>query len=623
MKAACRLALALIIGTSAMFTSVNAETAKTLELSSKIDRVTVYPDRALVTRQIKTDPLTKGVYEILVKDLPMPLQNESVRVTTSDPDNLKIIGLDIKTYQLERPPEDKIRALQDQLQQFQDILRIIDDNMKLLQLEREYLNAAKDSFLLSAQRPSAPAPAGVSEPHLAVKDYDEMLKYYTTKLRANTEAIMKEELNRRDINKKTALVSNELSKLGIYQNTIPQKKSVKVGLEVLKDGAYELSLSYINFGVNWQASYDIRVFTEAKEMELIAYGVVTQNSGEDWLNTSLSFSTARPALQGWLPELPPCYVDLPHNVQVMDKYNWLGDDKAKMSQKDINQNVLSTNDAAQYTYSLNIQNSAVPLPPAEAPNKPGVFGEAAPRTELDKMMLNQYLPSDVASSFSSVVFHTPKRVDILADGAPHRTSLWTNKLPVRFEYISTPKISPYVYLRAMGVNKMATPILRGTINVFMGSDFIGSSQTSSIMPDEEFELTLTVDENIRVKRKLEEKEEKGPGFFGSSKHITYSFIIELENYKKENSIVTLVDQIPVSQNENITVELGACSEQPAEKGKDGKLKWKFDLKPKETRKLTFSFTVAVPKNYDPAFYNETFASEPSAGQSFNFRMQKK
>ena len=609
MKTACRLMLALIIGASAMLSSANAENQKALEVASKIDRVTVYPDRALVTRQIKIDQLAKGIYEILVKDLPMPLQNESVRVTSADPDNLKVIGLDIRTYQLERPPEDKIRGLQDQLQQFQDILRIIDDNTKLLQMEREYLNAAKDAFLRSSSQPSASGKDGTIEPRLSVKSYDDMLQYYTGKLRANTEAGMKEELNRRDINKKMALISNELSKLGIYQNTIPQKKSVKVNIEVLKDGAYELALSYINFGVNWQASYDIRVFTEAKEMEVIAYGVVTQNSGEDWLNASLSFSTARPALQGWLPELPPCYVDLPHNVEVMGKYTELKRGQSTLSQKDINYNVLISNSSAQ---------NSIALPPAP----PGGFGGAAPRTELDKMMLNQYLPSEAASNFSSVVFHTPKRVDIMSDGAPHRTSLWTDKLPVRFEYISTPKISPYVYLRALGVNKMDTPILYGTINVFMGSDFIGSSQTSSIMPDEEFELTLTVDENIRVKRKLEEKEEKGPGFFGSSKRITYSFIIELENYKKDNSIITLVDQIPVSQNQDITVELGACSDQPAEKGKDGKLKWKFDLKSKETKKLTFAFTVSMPKNYDPAFYNETFTQE-QGGQQHNYKMKKK
>ncbi|MBI5778610.1 MAG: mucoidy inhibitor MuiA family protein [Planctomycetes bacterium] len=616
MKTAYRIALGLIVALSAMLSNLSAEPPrnnrdsaaapqKTLEVSSKIDRVTVYPDRALVTREVKTGNLVKGVYEVQVKDLPMPLQNESVRVTSSDPDNLKVIGLDIKTYQLERPPEDKIRALQDQLQQLQDALRVIDDNTRLLQAEREYLNAVKDAFLRAATQPSASGKEGTLEPRLAVKDYEEMLKYYTGKLRTNTEATMKEDLNRRETNKKIALVSNELSKLGIYQNTIPQKKSVKVNIEVLKDGDYGLALSYINFGVNWQASYDIRVFTEAKEMELIAYGVVTQNSGEDWLNASLSFSTARPALQGWLPELPPCYVNLPHNVEVMGKYNDLKREQSTLSQKDINYQVLLSNDGAQ--------NSVVPARPP-APETTLGLGGTTIRTDLDKMMLNQYLPSDVASSFSSVVFHTPKRVDILSDGAPHRTSLWTNKLPVRFEYISTPKISPYVYLRALGTNKLATPILHGTINVFMGSDFIGSSQTASILPDEEFELTLTVDENLRVKRKLEEKEEKGPGFFGSSKHITYSFIIELENYKKENSIVTLVDQIPVSQNENITVELGQCSEQPVEKGKDGKLKWKFDLKPKETKKLTFTFTVSLPKNYDPAFYNETFTQDQGIQQ---------
>ncbi|MEW6026887.1 MAG: mucoidy inhibitor MuiA family protein [Planctomycetota bacterium] len=615
MKTAYRLALALIMGLSAMLSNLSAETTKNLDLTSKIDRVTVYPDRALVTREVKTGTLAKGIYEIAIKDLPMALQNESVRVASSDPDNLKVIGLDIKTYQLERPPEDKIRALQDQLQSMQDALRVIDDNVKLLQTERDYLNAAKDAFLRSATHPSASGKEGAIEPRLAVKDYEEMLKYYTSKLRANTDAMMKEDLNRRETNKKMVIVNNELSKLGIYQNTIPQKKSVKVNIEVLKDGDYGLALSYINFGVNWQASYDIRVFTEAKEMEMIAYGVVTQNSGEDWMNVLLSFSTARPALQGWLPELPPCYVNLPHNVEVMGRYTELRRER-QMTQKDINYQVLASNDAAQF----NRQNIVAQQPMPQGTTFAGTLKEDARRTDLDKMVMNQYLSSDVAGSFSSVVFHTPKRVDIQSDGAPHRTSLWTSKLPVRFEYITTPKISPYVYLRALGTNKMATPILQGTINVFMGSDFIGSSQTSSILPDEEFELTLTVDENIRVKRKLEEREEKGPGFWGSSKRITYSFIIELENYKKENSIITLVDQIPVSQNQDITVELGQCSEQPVENGKDGKLKWKFDLKPKETKKLTFVFTVSVPKNSDPAFYNETFSPDQGVQE---YKMRKK
>jgi len=112
-----------------------------------------------------------------------------------------------------------------------------------------------------------------------------------------------------------------------------------------------------------------------------------------------------------------------------------------------------------------------------------VFG-IADKASIDSRMANQYLPVDTAGTFGTVVFKTPKRVDIISDGAPHRTELWQNKFPITFEYIATPKISPYVYLKAVGVNKMSIPILRGNLSVFMGADFICNSYTTGVLPEE-------------------------------------------------------------------------------------------------------------------------------------------
>ncbi|MFH0889133.1 MAG: mucoidy inhibitor MuiA family protein [Planctomycetota bacterium] len=589
------LLIALFIGVMSIVMDARAEGQKVLESSSAVDKVMVYSDRALVTREAKLGNLSAGLYDVVIKELPLRLQDDSVRVTSSDPNNLKIIGLDIKTYQLEKSSEDKIRSLQEQIQELEDNIRIINDNLTVLQIEKNYLNNAKDTFLKSALQVPEPAkdtqkPTGL--PRLSIKDYDEMLSYYLGKLKTNIESIRTTELKLREVEKKLNFAKSQLPLLGASQSAIVQKKSVRVSVEVLKESAFNLALSYINYGVRWQASHDVRILYETKEMEITSYGMVSQNSGEDWMNAELSFSTAQPALQGWLPELPPLYVNLPvYHTGTL---------------KDQNYQALASNTIAQ---------------PQQIALRREVMGDLKTKSD-DKPadnLANQYLPSDASSNYGSMVFRTPKRVDIVSDGAAHRTSLWQQKFPIRFEYITTPKISPYAYLRALGTNKMAFPILRGNINVFMGSDFIGTSQTTSILPDEEFELTLNVDDNIRVTRKLEEKEEKGPGFLGSTKKVTYSFMIKIENYKKENAIITIVDQIPVTQNKDITVEFDKYSDKPMEEGKDGKLKWKFELKPKEIKELTFSFSVNVPKDKEPSFSNAPLQMQSEQ----QLRMKKK
>ena len=116
MKTLKRLVIPLLlVGVITVVGDIFAENQKVLELPSKIDKVMAYADRALVTRVAKLDNLTKGIYEVVLRDLPERIQNDSIRATSNNPNDLKIIGLDIKAYQLEKPPEDKIRALQEQL----------------------------------------------------------------------------------------------------------------------------------------------------------------------------------------------------------------------------------------------------------------------------------------------------------------------------------------------------------------------------------------------------------------------------------------------------------------------------------------------------------------------------
>ena len=45
-------------------------------------------------------------------------------------------------------------------------------------------------------------------------------------------------------------------------------------------------------GARWEPSYDLRVASDGEHVGLVAYGHVTQSSGEDWRDVRLSLSTA-------------------------------------------------------------------------------------------------------------------------------------------------------------------------------------------------------------------------------------------------------------------------------------------------------------------------------------------
>jgi uncharacterized protein (TIGR02231 family) len=289
------------------------------------------------------------------------------------------------------------------------------------------------------------------------------------------------------------------------------------------------------------------------------------------MNSQVAFSTAQPAIRGYLPELIPIYAVLASKIPQRPA----GRSKTGYaSQQQMNKAILD-----------NIGQ-----------------GEEARKPRGDNIVLDSAEERGSSRQVGSLVFQVPKRADIPSDGSAHRTAISRQTFPVKFEYVCTPKLSPYAYLQAVGTNSLVAPILRGDLNIFMGNDFVGSSYTDNILPGEDFELVLSVNENIRVKRTLEEKEEKEAGFLGGTKRIDYRFLIKIENYSGGDIIMNIFDQVPVSRTSEIEIKNIAFSHEPLKKDVKGICKWQFSMKPKEVVNLTFSFTVTVPKDKDAAFF---------------------
>jgi uncharacterized protein (TIGR02231 family) len=197
--------------------------------------------------------------------------------------------------------------------------------------------------------------------------------------------------------------------------------------------------------------------------------------------------------------------------------------------------------------------------------------------------------------FASHVFQIRAKETIPSDGMPHKTIIASMSLQCEFEYITTPKLSPYVYIKSKAENNNEFPLLPARLNIFLSNNYIGESLIKMAVPREKFEVYLGIEEGIKVKRTLEDKKDVS----ATLRQIHYAFQIKLENLKKEDIKLTVLDQIPIARDVDINVEIqDDGTTKPTERSKDGLIKWVVDLKSREFSNLNLRYRVYFPMGKD-------------------------
>lgn len=106
-------------------------------------------------------------------------------------------------------------------------------------------------------------------------------------------------------------------------------------------------------------------------------------------------------------------------------------------------------------------------------------------------------------------------------------------------------------------------------------------------------LSLGKDQNIQIKRTLLKSESKQK-VIGDKILKTFAYKIEIKNHKNSTIKLTVQDQIPITQNAEIDIELINGS-----KGRlneiTGLIEWDLKLKPGQSESIDLVFTVNYNK----------------------------
>ncbi|KLO03030.1 membrane protein, partial [Morganella morganii] len=124
----------------------------------------------------------------------------------------------------------------------------------------------------------------------------------------------------------------------------------------------------------------------------------------------------------------------------------------------------------------------------------------------------------------------------------------------KYRYITRPKMDEHVYLQAVVENAPALNLLSGKANIYFDNRYIGQTYIDSGLITNELELPFGMNKDIQVSRKVDNKMTKQPGILGSAVEQTEGYVITLSSFAKAPLVVTVFDQIPVSQDTNILVK---------------------------------------------------------------------
>ena len=549
MKKNVLLALVIVLGVPAVVRAAEITAAST------ITKVTVYQDRVLVTRQAQVE-LAQGENSVLFEGLPASLMEDSLRAEGQGVSRVTIGGVELKKIFSSQEADPRVAQITQELEKLQDELKELQSKTAALQGQMGFIDSVKNFS-------SIQVPTEIMTKSSPPSDWVGISKFILDSIVENNAQTLAVEKTIREKEKEVEAKGRELNEINRGRGI--EKKTAVVSLDTKDKTSFKIELSYVVPQAAWALSYDAKLDPEKKSCLLISYGNVRQWTGEDWNNVSLTLSSSKPAIGGRMPELIPWFVDF------FQRYQPQMDDRRLLPQGPSSQDAEKAQDVSSARSDLGQRMK-------QAPPEEAVLAQA-----------------NVSQELASVTFEIVKPVTILSDNRFYKNPVKTESFPVQLDYEATPKLSPYAFIHSKITNDKDYPLLAGQLSLFVNGTFIGKSFIETVGRNEEFDLYLGIDEEIKVKRtELIEKTKRT--MLGLRARKDYGYKVELENYKKDKISLTVVDQVPVSKNADIKTELLSSSVKPSEIKDLGILKWKFDLDPKEKKAFEFQFFVEYPSD---------------------------
>jgi uncharacterized protein (TIGR02231 family) len=427
---------------------------------------------------------------------------------------------------------------QAQMKVWKDSLQNIQDQRAWLQ---EKLAVAQGELKLYEQNLSI----GGDQTSLYPKAVEELATLYRSKTLKIREQIFQLKKEDKSLEESIQKLQAQINAAG--PNNQPVQEIV-VKTNANKVGQFDFQVNYMVSQAGWTPMYDIYSKSLAQPLQLKMKAQIVQQTGYDWENVKLTLSTAQPQQNQKMPEWSTEYIDFKQEIQYVRK-------------------------------------SAAPMMRAESKSlKDEVAGVGYIEEE----------PIQLVETSTAQLYQIPRSQNIASSNESKFVDISEVEMPALYKYESVPKKDLSIYLVAKVPQWESYNLLNGKANIFFEDTYVGQIYLDAKSVNDTLNISLGKDELVYIDRKSI-NDYTSKKLIGSNKREDKIIEISIKNNKKSSVDIVVNDQIPVSRQKDIEVTLND-SDKANYTSENGKLEWNLFLKPGESKKIRFSYTIKYPSD---------------------------
>lgn len=509
-------------------------TTDTTTLKSKITDVTIFLAGGQVTRKAAT-PLKQGKTTLLLSGISPNIRSNSIQVEGTE--DFEILAVTQQKNYLNRQEKAKeITNLESQYAELNDQLTF----------EKGLVNVYKEekSLLLENKQ------LGGTNEGVKVNDLKQLADLYRARLSDIERNSLIANNNIKKLTEKSKLLKQQLRTLKAKRDLSTSEILITVAAE--KEVNADLTINYLVNNTSWYPTYDLRVKDVKSPVKLVYKANVTQQSGEDWNNVNLILSTANPNQSGTKPNLSPYVLDFRQNRPSYNK--------------------------AKERVATGISYDGIEALPTK------------PAGKKRRANLARTVEKATSVNFPIAIPYT-----VPNDGKEYTVDIQTHTIPTSYQYFCVPKLESDAFLMANITDWEQYHLLNGGVNLFFEGKYLGNSVLNVENLSDTLKVSLGRDKSIVVTRE-QINDFTSTKLIGTNKKIRKAWQIKVRNKKPVAVNLTIEDQIPVSKDKNVEVEVIELSNGKIHKP-TGQVCWEFSLEPSGTKEIKLQYAVKHPKKH--------------------------
>jgi uncharacterized protein (TIGR02231 family) len=559
---------ALLAGVSLL--ALSPVHAAEIAANSRIESVVVYNGVAAITRVVEAD-VPAGAHTILVTGLPQAVDPNSLRIEGAAIGQLQIGSVEMQTQPLSAQPANTEVAAR----------------MQKLMADRD--KRMSEISALTSKQAMIKAIGEQSPQIFAGKDKTVDPAEWAKAWDAVGQGLAKVADDLREANAGLKLINEEIQAIGRQSGGGPRAgltRAAHIAVEAAGGAKATLKLTYNVSGANWRPSYDATLTTASAtpkpKLSLVRRAIVTQRTGEDWKDVTLSVSTAQPLGTIQAPDVPPVRVGFNEPPVI---------DQSLVRRRQAPAAMPNAISSLRVDQAWGTSETAAPM------------AEQAPAPVAQKQ-------AQLQVTGYSAQFIVPGKISVSPDGNQRSFRLGSRDIEPTLGVKTAPAFDAKAYLELRFMNDEDAPLMAGQVSLTRDGVFVGQGQMKQVASGDSVEMGFGVDDKVKVSRVPVRRRETEASWTQGQRGELREFKTTIKNLHSSPMKITVLDQIPYSENNMITVEALPSMTQATEKtvqDKRGVMGWTYDYKPGEEKEIRTGYRIRFPNDRELIFEPQPIA----------------